>query len=923
MPSYSAAPDDDPLLEVREEFAERLRRQPEIVLSRTRDSVMRMDNAARSAFQRWVENQIAVSDQAQKVRLDNLVTLLESDVDQLLNPRVLEQLSGLSDRATTSLPSLIGFGLLRVNSAFREIQYASIHSDLLADETASFIKESFSIGGERTQAAALKWHGTTGRAIQMGGLCVPNSFLERHGVVACEDLVGGNISILIACVPDSRNANVVCSVVFCFHPLANFFTEGDVLLRDYLQPTVLSRASSIRTFLLQRQAAAVSRRLSAIGPQMHSARGSDYERVLLHAVVPHETRNNPSGALVGFHFGDTTRVPREIVFCEEFFERHQIVGQLLWAEQAPLGWNKSDLRITADARQWAELRFIYRGGAPDQHLAGLPVLSKLMAIFGGECAEALSKALSGLKLKDLGDEALPPAFERVKIAAGLAFAMLDQVVQFLAQLVIVRGGTERFDRNFKQILDAWPYDNAQSLANLGQDLLKELRDLVPTAPAGTAAILGRIKQQPGATDETREFWKSSSRLRLGRDHASDLLAALFRADGSTATGAEWIRRLKTGCRLDRLRPLPFGQFQIYGYELPEPADPLIAMVEAYHGKVLAERERAALRNDGATANYARSQRNRLDGLLRVPHVLLRRSHGPAANVAGQLKREAVRSPHDELRPAAFRAAQILETVADEIGHVQDQTRLFFWALDGDLAERELAKIREDNPPVQLTYIVSRAVLRGLLLALAHKLTREEVASAFAHGKMHRPFMIDTLVEGISAILCTSRHLDPETSALWTFEQLESVLARHELWLKYDLSIPASVLLPADQALVVESVLTELAQNAAWVTIRSAALAKASQVIRMTATGARAVVTVTMENPTIPEQDLQALREFENLSSGQDVQGPSRNGLVRGLWHVREMSRLRGGSLISLTEPPYVSHDGVRIGVVIPVVGLDS
>jgi hypothetical protein len=107
------------------------------------------------------------------------------------------------------------------------IYYSAIYHPLLDESTKQLILESVIVSpGE----------GSIGRCLRIGSNCISNSFADYAGVVEWQDLIQGNISILMVRVQTDTyegNRKIPLSyIVMAFLPLTDVFNESNLLSDD-------------------------------------------------------------------------------------------------------------------------------------------------------------------------------------------------------------------------------------------------------------------------------------------------------------------------------------------------------------------------------------------------------------------------------------------------------------------------------------------------------------------------------------------------------------------------------------------------------------------------------------------------------------------------------------------------------------------
>ncbi len=203
-------------------------------------------------------------------------------------------------------PSLVNMSLMYVSRHYNEIYYVDTFSDILPVSTVNFVHSSVFVPGKGSG-----WEGSVGRAVadrQRGANVTETSFLDSEGVVACEDLAEGNISILMRCVyrgvqsEDEAarcNPEDVMAVLFGFFPLPEVFTETEL---PYFVRAVDIHANAIRLWCEMKQANATKEKLQELMQAYQSPARKGTPDDLLAALIKGDTQLNPVGGTMGVYY---------------------------------------------------------------------------------------------------------------------------------------------------------------------------------------------------------------------------------------------------------------------------------------------------------------------------------------------------------------------------------------------------------------------------------------------------------------------------------------------------------------------------------------------------------------------------------------------------------------------------------------------
>jgi hypothetical protein len=358
--------------------------------------------------------------------------------------------SKYSQPKETRFPPLVGVSLMYVSPHFNEIYYTDTHSDFLPDATIRFVENSVFV-----PRVARLWKGSVGKAIvnKEGAHCVPNSFLDEDGVVACEDLIEGNISILMKCIyrdeSSEKTADQVLAVAFCFLPIPDAFTEAEL---KHFNAAVRKHAYGIRLWCRAMEAEVNNGRLHSL-IQTHETVSdgratSKIAEAVLDALIASDTKHNAVGAIIGIYYDAKERgalTTESVRICGSFLEREiaratrqDELGKLLDMFSQLCG---NIIRI--DVGPWARITVYRLGDDTGAEIGKFPdeltlVFWDLWEVFinsliehGGyqNSSNSTLDSEQKLALTHMEHERLK---EVCKIAADMFSALLGQVILYLS-----------------------------------------------------------------------------------------------------------------------------------------------------------------------------------------------------------------------------------------------------------------------------------------------------------------------------------------------------------------------------------------------------------------------------------------------------------------------------------------------------------
>lgn len=235
----------------------------------------------------------------------------------------------LNKDLTKFFTELVGFSLMKVDPLYHQIYYADIYHPALSPSILTFVKNTVLVPFNQ---------GSVGVASRKGKNELSNSFSDPNGTVAVEDLLQGNVAIMMVgaglhpvaeinksiTTPTLRRqvtdngtwgldlldwgANYCSTVVFCYFPLAGIFEArpepsgvrleagGDLFrLFDHI---CRNYESSLVRELDYHQAKFVSQRTSeALDQKIDESGRVDTLEILASLKTPH----NPTGGLIAYH----------------------------------------------------------------------------------------------------------------------------------------------------------------------------------------------------------------------------------------------------------------------------------------------------------------------------------------------------------------------------------------------------------------------------------------------------------------------------------------------------------------------------------------------------------------------------------------------------------------------------------------------
>lgn len=235
--------------------------------------------------------------------------------------------------------SLLGVAVMPVNPALREFYYAGVYHPLVSREYRQAIMDSVFVPVDE---------GSVGYAHQSGKEVhvVPDSIRELRGRVSLEDLIGGNISIVmidLSSPPDSdvapdrqQSRDKTAAILFFFLPVSGFFrdTRPLTLLQQHLLRVAKDHASGLRYCLKCADAEEEKTRISeflgvvrdavaddAVKPATAAGR-SHYD--LVRSILPTRPEHDPLGAAFAacFRQRQGTVEPLALIASRRHLEEH-------------------------------------------------------------------------------------------------------------------------------------------------------------------------------------------------------------------------------------------------------------------------------------------------------------------------------------------------------------------------------------------------------------------------------------------------------------------------------------------------------------------------------------------------------------------------------------------------------------------------
>jgi hypothetical protein len=230
-----------------------------------------------------------------------------------------------SDEAVIRLFSqLVGFSLMRVDMLYRQIYYTDILHSAVKGNILDFVMQNVLVPIDQ---------GSVGVASRKGWNLLANSFSDPHGTVAIDDLIQGNVTIMMAglgrqpqevkkqqivtpgprwMLDNSGNWNdslksgqeYCAAIVCCYFPLAGVFSGRQKPLDDHLyrlfDHVCRNYERSILRELDYYQAQFVSASTKQVLEQQKDA-ATQFDT--LDTFSPLEKPNNPTGSLLALHTG--------------------------------------------------------------------------------------------------------------------------------------------------------------------------------------------------------------------------------------------------------------------------------------------------------------------------------------------------------------------------------------------------------------------------------------------------------------------------------------------------------------------------------------------------------------------------------------------------------------------------------------------
>jgi hypothetical protein len=958
------------LEDVREEFRKRLASNEEerkCLVDRLKESLL--DPQYSNFFRAWVngllDNTDAHTNEEKDARvgkaLEALARRLESDREYEPSELLALLRLDVSHDATPGtpsewLPSLVGFSLMRVSHHYNEIYYADIVSELLPQSVREFIKGSVSVprrGG--------MWAGSVGRAIQDGEELVPSSLLDPEGEVACEDLIGGNISILMRSVYKDRgltehDPEKVTAVVFCFLPLPGVFkTDADSKVLRIFADAVNDRAYSIRAYCEQKDSAGSGARLSRLMRQHHAlTERSDIGTGLVGAIVTPDTQNNPVGAVMGTYFdvkgGDATI--NSVVICERYLERQE------WFPEFLVGRVKDKfaqiLPVDLTEEKWGHINLVFKDAGAAVS-AGLKLPESLRLRFASlwkvfeSCPAPVTRADLSYR-----DKAKSELAEKVKIAGDIIRALLDQVMYFVALYVTGEEGTNQVADNIKQILnlskaygDGMEHGAALTPGwseKFEADLYRWAGEVRERYGSKLVVIVGYLDKQAGASlgPNAADFWNEWRRARICSANWQQWLNNLFGADAKISvplaelkgTGDCYAALLPDFCRTlkDQLRivdsliiklpsePAPTsGVLRISSLEplvyyarrqeYSDSVNPILGLVASFFESILRGKKEADAEREVTLARFARGASHGFKNALAVPDLVLGKQVEEMRK--GLIQMELSERDNKNLR----RLVEATTFVKEEARYLKEQAELFFWVMDDEKAREDIAKraSQKDEKP-SLRTAVYKAFLRGLFLSVRNRLSNSDLMSVLSpsnNGGANDPGELRKLL-GVALIDANNDNINDALNGVKQYLSSNSSLSLQMPEIFED----GGLQMNSVTGFVVDAVLMELFQNATKAAIVSAReLAKSGKqsFIKVSVAAADGGDIISVTNSAC-DADLKRLEDANAIALMDSHRGVRASadggGGIKGIWQVRMLCDSLSGGALLLSDKPLISENSV-------------
>jgi hypothetical protein len=959
---------------IREQFFKLTRRNAELhdeLLLRLRDQLEQNSQFLYA----WVKGLLDTAREGEpnKTRLERLANRLKEREEANWAWEDEELCALLGTEVSDSLPTLAGFSLMRVSQHYREIYYADIISDILPERTLALIKNSVSVpaindawGGSAGEV--IRWDGSVRRTIQWAGsvgeairrreeYCVPNSFLDPKGVVAAEDLIGGNISILMCPVYAMEDSKEVIAVVFCFFPLPNIFVKKSLVFSE----AVNGHTPIIAHFCMAKDSSSSNERLMNVIQQYYvGGKKGVTERELLKALVTDDTQNNPVGAVLGLCCTidkDNNAVVKSVVTCERFLERQGWLPEFL-----KLHGNELSIELSGEVHNWGKLTLILRNPIePDAFLCAIPTylvdpLKYLWKVFEG-CDFKVD-------LNDFPDSVSPrwekeaKPVERTKIAADMIVALTSQIVYFLDAVLSgeeTAGEADQYLENIHQILSLEEvYENAYFKSSPGwnteryeRNLRDWARKLHRVTGSSCIAVVGQITDvdnlDPNAN--ARILWRSKTAFaRVNFQNWDQWLADRFSLNDRLVS-SDSLRRVDDlvfrqlpgfneafarSLNIEFQYPVPLspdsagnprGFFRLCSLApiKSEDSNPVVQLVSAFYSVILMERSKAEAETQATLAKYARGASHGLKNALAVPSLVLGTpTADPGSRSMDNLARRMIealnRDPTSIDRAKVRELANAADFVLQEVSYLKQQAELFFWVMDQGRAKKDISERRLEVVKKPLRMVLGLSFLRGLYLSFRLRLTPQELLPVLRPG-LGGSTTIEGLREFIGNELIRAERggvlEDTLDAVLWEIQQ------KTRLRLAFPDNVPGE--LSGLSVLLADAVLMELCQNATKGALLSVDGSEKEPFVEIGVDEAANGIRITIRNSAKPS-DIDKLEVAgREETEGRGGPGTAGSGGIQGIWQIRMLCNTLGEGRVKLQSPPY-SRDqtGEFVVTVIPV-----
>ena len=841
-----------------------------------------------NAFIAWLNIQVQGGG-ANLQKVQRLVRILKNvpPGSSLTNEQVRD-LGGLNEAPDndSSLPSLIGFSMMRVEPKFNEIYYVDLLSEVLGEKTREFVLQTVSVRGKREQGI-IRWEGSVGQAVREHKRCVPDSFVDPYGEVASADLIGGNRSILMKAVTasplrDGREDQDVIAVIFCFVPFEGYFNATDGVAEAFYN-AVDARSAAIRNYIQLEDVWNRQRQLKTLFDRA-DRRGPDMEGLLLQSFVPRdtrETRYTEIGAFAGVHMidGVSTDSP---AYCDAYLRDRHFADWLFDQNLKSVRYDISgdggyDATITVKSVDDATTR-------PGADLKLSLTLQRILGLLWGRHCEKL-KADGGCA-EDVKDRPLSPKCGDAKVAADLARALIDAVVFRFGESISVK--QPHVDEYIKLILTV-----AEAKFQLGispdkdaSDITNHINDAAEANRMG-AAVVGRIKSRV----EPHGYWKTHAWSRLTNVLGPDLLEKLINVkkiaeENSIEEGGsthiepfgdiEWAR-IDGGTDMSGrthsffligLPVLSGGQYVDIVKE-----SPLVMLVNFLYGGILKNMQvdqqfvkHYALQTSSTIVNSLAATLERLygEGSVESPSLMKR-----IIALSGPLL------PGDRSHLLSF--VNAVSSVGGQLRDLHCDATLFSWILNPDRARGDGAGPRLHADRIAATSVVAKAFLRGLTTA-SIRLKDNELGLTSEGGR--------NAVDLAEKRRCIMSELEFAEAATEDWRSMIE-LARRALsavGMSMDLAGLDGRTCPPDAAIVTGAILAELFQNGFVAAIRSRGECDGARLICQHSEIDDVFDGITVTN-TASDDDLNYLQSLRSR------RGTNRPTSVNGLMRIQKLCAL--------------------------------